>query len=162
MKGIARSEHPIFSYVAFGANNKIVKKIGKSAFGINSVHQKLLFNKCCVLHIGRELIEGNTVVHHIEQLLKATYRYEKVFNNKIYNNKKYCGANYSAYVRKNFNQSSLFSFKKVVKKIKSQNLIIKLSNYKNLRSLFYYSYDDMYLFLINLYINDNKIFLRNN
>ena len=69
LKGIARSEHPIFSYVAFGANNKIVKKIGKSAFGINSVHQKLLFNKCCVLHIGRELIEGNTVVHHIEQLL---------------------------------------------------------------------------------------------
>ena len=59
--------------------------------------------------IGRELIEG-TVVHHIEQLLKANYRYEKVFNTKVYNNKKYC-ANYSAYVRKNFNQSSLFSFK---------------------------------------------------
>ena len=36
-----RSEHPLFSYVAIGKNKKIVKNVGKSAFGKDSVHKRL-------------------------------------------------------------------------------------------------------------------------
>jgi aminoglycoside 3-N-acetyltransferase len=162
LKGVFRSEHPIFSYAAYGSNKQIVKKIGKSAFGRDSIHERLLFNNCCFLHFGRKLEDGNTMVHHVEQNLSANYRFEKIFKTKVYNNKKYIGSNYSAYVRKNFNKSSLFSFKKALKLIKKENFIVKLNNEENLKSLFYYSYDEMYFFLHNIFILNNKIFLKHN
>ena len=45
-----RSEHPLFSYVAIGQNKKIVKNIGKSAFGEKSVHSRLFNKKCFFLN----------------------------------------------------------------------------------------------------------------
>ena len=160
LKGVQRSEHPIFSYAAYGQDKKIVKKIGKSAFGKDSIHERLLFKNCCFLHIGRDLIEGNTMVHHVEQNLAAKYRFEKTFKTKVYNNKKYIGTNYSAYVRKKNNKGSEFTFIKAVKKIKEKKIIFKLNNQKNLKSIFYYSYDEMYFFLHELFISNNKIFLK--
>lgn len=162
LKDSLRSEHPIFSYAAYGPNKKIVSKIGKSAFGKDSIHERLLFNSCCFLHFGRKLIDGNTIVHHIEQNLAAPYRLEKVFQTKVYNKKKYIGTNYSAYVKKKFNKSSLFSFKKVQEKIKNQKIIINLNNEKNFKSIFYYSYDEIYFFLHKLYLLNNKVFLKFN
>ena len=82
LKGTVRSEHPIFSYAAYGPNKNIVKNIGKSAFGHDSVHQRLLFKNCCFfLHIGRSLLD-NTMVHHVEQNLKANYRLIKFLKQK--------------------------------------------------------------------------------
>ena len=162
LKGVFRSEHPLFSYAAYGPNKQIVKKIGKSAFGRDSIFERLLFNNCCFLHFGRKLEEGNTMVHHVEQNLSANYRFEKTFKTKVYNNKKYIGCNYSAYVRKKYNKSSLFSFKKSLKLIKKKNFIINLNNEDNLKSIIYYSYDEMYFFLHNIFILNNKIFLKPN
>ncbi len=161
-KDSLRSEHPIFSYLAYGPNKKIVYKVGKSAFGKDSVHERLLLNGCCFLHFGRKLSDGNTIVHHVEQNLAAPYRFEKVFKTKVYNKKKFIGTNYSAYVKKKFNKSSLFSFEKVQKKIKKEKIIINLNNEKNLKSIFYYSYDEIYFFLHKLYLSNNKIFLKHN
>jgi len=160
LKGTLRSEHPMFSYAAYGPSKKIVNKIGKSAFGKDSVHERLLFNSCGYLHFGRKLIDGNTIAHHVEQNLAANYRFEKVFQTKVYKNKKYIGTNYSAYVKKNFNKSSLFSFKKVARKMEKGGFISKMNNEKNLKSIFYYSYDEIYFFLHKLYLLDNKIFLK--
>ena len=36
-----RSEHPLFSFVSIGKNKKIVKNIGKSAFGNDCIHSRL-------------------------------------------------------------------------------------------------------------------------
>ena len=162
LKDSRRSEHPIFSYVAYGPNKKIVSKIGKSAFGKDSIHARLLLNGCCFLHFGRKLIDGNTMVHHIEQNLAAPYRFEKTFKTKVFDKKKYIGTNYSAYVKKNINKSSLFSFKKVQEKMKKEKIITDLNNEKNFKSIFYYSYDEIYFLLHKLYLFNKKIFLKSN
>ena len=87
----------------------------------DSVHQRLLFKNCCFLHIGRSLLEGNTMVHHVEQNLKANYRFDKIFKAKVYKNKIYVGTNYSAYVKKNIkNKSYFFSFEKTNYEIKKK------------------------------------------
>ena len=62
-----RSNHPIFSYIAVGKNKKFVKKLGKSAFGIKSLHQSLKGKNCYFLHFDRPIYNGNTLIHHIEQ-----------------------------------------------------------------------------------------------
>ena len=77
-----RSEHPLFSFVAIGKNKKIVKKIGKSAFGTDSVHSRLLNNNSYFLNFCRPLSNGNTLVHFIEQLKSAEYRFDKKFKTK--------------------------------------------------------------------------------
>ena len=82
-----RSFHPMFSFVAIGRNRKLLKKLGKSAFGKNSLHSTLLNKNCCFLNFNRTLIKGNTLMHHIEQKNKAKYRFEKVFKTKVYKNK---------------------------------------------------------------------------
>ena len=46
------------------------------------------------------------------------------------------------------------------KQAKDQKIIFKLNNQKNLKSIFYYSYDEMYFFLHELFISNNKIFLK--
>ena len=161
LKESVRSEHPIFSYTALGINKKIVENIGKSAFGDNSMHQRLLFENCCFLHLGRDLSDGNTMVHHVEQNLNASYRFDKVFKSKVYLKNKYLGKNYSAYVRKNNKKKTFFSFKKIIKKIKKEKFINYLNNNKGLKSFFYYSYDEMYFFLHRQYLEDRNIFLQN-
>ena len=63
-----RSEHPIFSFVAIGKKRKIVKSVGKSAFGKKSVHSRLLNKNTFFLNFFRPLEKGNTLIHHIEQI----------------------------------------------------------------------------------------------
>jgi len=160
LRGVKRSEHPIFSYAAYGPNKKIVTKIGKSAFGEDSLHERLLFKKCCFLHFGRKLIDGNTIVHHIEQNFSAKYRFDKVFKTKVYFNKKYIGTNYSAYVKKKFDKLSIFTFKKAIREINKKKIIVKLNDEKELKSIFFYSYDDIYFLLHKFYLTNDKAFLK--
>jgi len=155
-----RSLHPLFSYVAIGKKKKILKNIGKSAFGQNSLHQRLLFKNCCFFHIGRPLIEGNTLVHHVEQNLNAKYRFDKSFNTKVYTSRKYIGKGYSAYVRRNYRKSSMFYFGHAQKKINNCEIINRLSKNIGLKSIFYYSYDEFYFFLHKLFLENDKIFLK--
>ena len=63
-----RSEHPMFSFAALGPKSEIVENCGKSAFGYDSIHERLRKKKCCFLNIGRSLESGNTLVHNVETL----------------------------------------------------------------------------------------------
>ena len=53
------------------------------------------------------------MVHHVEQNLNASYRFDKVFKSKVYFKNKYLGKNYSAYVRKIIKQKHFFHLKKL-------------------------------------------------
>ncbi len=155
-----RSEHPLFSFVAIGKNKKIVKKIGKSAFGIDSVHSRLFKKNSYFLNFCRPLAFGNTLVHHIEQIQSANYRFDKKFKTKVFKKKKYLGSNFSAYLRKNpKNLKTLFSFKKAMKILKNRKYI---STYKsgNL-TIQLYKYDLIYLDLLKLISRDKKVFIKN-
>ncbi len=159
-KNSLRSKHPLFSYIAIGPKKNILKNIGKSAFGENSVHAKLLFNNCCFLHIGRDLRYGNTLVHHVEQNLNASYRFDKKFSTKVFYNNKYLEKDFKAYVRKNYSKKTDFNFNKVLKTKEMKNLIIYLNKEKNFKSLFFYPYDEFYFLLHFLYLKNNKIFIK--
>jgi aminoglycoside 3-N-acetyltransferase len=154
-----RSEHPLFSFVAIGKNKKIVKNIGKSAFGKDSVHSRLYNNNAFFLYFFRPLKEGNTLVHHIEKINKAPYRFEKKFVTKVYKNKKYIGKNYSAYLRKDIdNKKFNFTFRKVLKKI-NDNKYIKLFRVRN-SEIAVINYDYLYQDLFKLYKKDSNIFIK--
>jgi aminoglycoside N3'-acetyltransferase len=154
-----RSIHPLFSFIAVGKNSNILKKISKSAFDKNSVHGKLYKKNCYFLNLCRPLNQGNTLVHHIEHLNKAKYRFNKVFETKVFIKKKLIGSNYSAFLRKNLNdKKSIFSFSKVIKKIRKKNYFF---DYKvNNLEILIYKYDKFYDDLNSLYKQDNKIFLK--
>lgn len=156
----SRSEHPLFSYIAIGKNKKIVKKIGKSAFGKDSLHERLFQNNSCFLNFCKPLYTGNTLVHHIEQNNEISYRFEKRFSTKIYNKDKYLGTNYSAYLRKNVkNVKTSFTFKKTMKHLKNKKYI-KISEFENLK-IEIYDYDLFYKDLTNLIKKNKKIFIKN-
>ena len=154
-----RSEHPIFSYIAIGKNKSIIKKIGKSAFGSDSVHARLYKKNCYFLNFFRPLKQGNTLVHHIEQNNKAKYRFDKKFETKVFFHDNYVGKNYSAFVRKNLkNKSTSFTFEKIFKKIKNKKYFFKFIK-KNYNILIY-PYDVFYDDLDNHFKKDNNIFIK--
>ena len=78
-----RSEHPMFSYASLGPKSSIVENCGKSAFGSDSIYERLIGKKCCFINIGRPIEAGNTVVHNVEQSCGARYRYNKCFKTRI-------------------------------------------------------------------------------
>lgn len=156
-----RSEHPLFSFVAIGKNKKIVKKIGKSAFGTDSVHSRLLNKNAYFINFCRPLSDGNTLVHFIEQVKSADYRFDKKFKTKVYKGKKYLGSNYSAFLRKNpKNVRTLFTFKKTMKTLNKKKYI----NSFKIRNLLieYYSYDLIFRDLMSLFDKNKEIFIRSN
>ncbi len=154
-----RSEHPLFSYVSIGKNKKIVKNVGKSAFGKNSVHSKLHKKKTFFLNLFRPLKDGNTLVHHIEQKNNANYRFNKKFNTKVIKNKKNLGSNFTAYVRKFKNKKDhVFTFKKIYKDLLKKDFM-KYFTYKN-EKIFVYDYDEFYAYLEKKYKENNNIFIK--
>lgn len=154
-----RSEHPLFSYISIGPNKKIVRNIGKSAFGNDSVHARLLFKNACFLHIGREIKFGNTLIHHVEQNLNASYRFDKKFKTKVFKKQKYLGTAFKAYVRKETNKN-YFTFTKILKKKNFLDIINRLNNEKNFKSIFYYSYDSFYFFLHEEFLKNKDLFIK--
>lgn len=160
-KNSLRSHHPIFSYSALGKNKKIVKDIGLSAFGKDSIHARLLFNNACFLNIGRPLIKGNTLAHHVEKNYNANYRYEKIFKTKVYNKNKLLNNNfyYSAFVRKLNGKANQFSYKKVLKKILSEKIIKSYGNEEHFSNIDIYQYDLFYFKLHEYFCKDETVFL---
>ena len=157
-----RSEHPIFSYAAMGKKRNIIKSVGYSAFGKDSLHARLLYNNACFLNIGRPLIKGNTLVHHVEQNYNAKYRYDKKFKSIVYNkNKKISSGKYSAYVRHlNYKSANKFTFKKVLKKLKKEKFIKNYGEEELYNNINIYPYDVFYFKLHQYYYNDKNIFIR--
>ena len=154
-----RSEHPMFSFIAVEKNRKIVKNIGLSAFGKDSVHHRLYKKNTFFLNFFRPLAQGNTLVHHIEQINKANYRFDKKFNTRVYKNNKFLKTGYRAYLRKFINKKEhLFIFSKALKKIKKEDFFynIKLNN----SQVSVYDYDKFYDELNRMYSKNNKIFIK--
>ena len=53
-----------------------------------------------MLHIGRPVAMGNTVLHHVEQLAGATYRMNKAFKTEVYDGSRHIGTDYNAFLRR--------------------------------------------------------------
>ncbi len=158
-KKYVRSQHPLFSFIAIGKNANILHKISKSAFSKNSVHGKLYKKNCYFLNFCRPLIQGNTLVHHIEHLNNAGYRFNKVFKTKLFRNSKLVGSNYSAFVRKDLNdKKSIFSFARALKKLKNKKYFFKHKFFNS--EILIYKYDNFYDDLDFLYKKNKKIFLK--
>ena len=84
--------------------------------------------------------KGNTLIHHIEQIEKVNYRYDKKFSTIVLRIKKKLGSNFKVYVRKFINKKEhRFTFKKIIKRIIKEKFMIKV-NVKN-SDIFIYKYD---------------------
>ena len=95
-----RSEHPLFSYASIGGNShEVTYRVGKSAFGCDSVIDRLRQLNTCFLHIGRPIHAGNTIAHYIEQGCGALYRYHKRFETSVFSGEEYVGSGYTAFLR---------------------------------------------------------------
>ena len=122
---IKRSAHPIFSYIGFGENTELLDNIGKSAFGHNSLYDKLRHKKTGFLHLGRDVCLGNTMIHYVEHISGATYRYHKSFKTEVYCNGKFIDTDFSAFVRRNDvdGYDFSFNFKKCAETLFHNNVI---------------------------------------
>ena len=165
-KDSLRSVHPIFSYASIGKKKSILKNIGKSAFGSDCLYSRLIFKNACCLHLGRSLKKGNTLVHHIEQNYKASYRFDKNFKIDLYKNTKkvLLKTNYKAYVKKmNLNKDlTEFTFDKVLKKLYKEKFIHHYGDDKNFNNIDIYSFDKIYLYLHLYYLENKNIFIKKN
>ena len=156
-----RSEHPIFSVISIGKNKNIVKNIGKSAFGYDSIFHRLFFKKTSLMHFGRPFHLGNTVIHFVEQISGAYYRENILIKTKVYSGKNFIGKNYSIFARKgNLNNSTYISnTKKIDKLLKKKKMIYQLGNEKKLTNI---THIDMYScvnFMCDQFNINNKIFI---
>lgn len=155
-----RSEHPIFSVISIGKNKNIVKNIGKSAFGYDSIFYRLFFKKTSLMHFGRPFHLGNTVIHFAEQISGAYYRENILIKTKVYSGKNFIGKDYSIFARKgNFNNSYISNTKKIDKLLKKKRMIHQLGNEKNLTNI---THIDMYScvnFMCDQFNINNKLFI---
>jgi aminoglycoside 3-N-acetyltransferase len=158
---VVRSEHPIFSFGACGPSSQIIKNIGKAAFGLDSVHERLLHSNAAFLYIGRPIRLGNTIIHYIEQQLNVDYRFNKTFPTKVFQNKTFIGENYSAFVRKTDNPDNNyeFSFTKSTSFLQESGIIHEKQIDKDFSNLSLMSYNDTYHALLSLIQRDSNAFL---
>ena len=159
---VERSEHPLFSYAAIGERSNLIKNIGKSAFGSDSIFERLLSRKAAFLYIGRPVRLGNTMIHFVEQLNKVNYRFEKLFETEVYDDKKFIGSNYSAFVRKkdNLKNSYEFSFEKATEYLIQEKLIRQMWITNEFSNLTLIPYDELFEELNSLIKKDSSIFLK--
>ena len=167
-----RSEHPMFSYASLGPKSSIVENCGKSAFGFDSIYERLIGKKCCFINIGRPIEAGNTVVHNVEQSCGATYRYNKCFKTRIIKNNKFFGSDYHAFLRKldipdndvkiNFVKAAKNIFDAGIVKQVSINPKTTIENskkYDSLPIIFLYDYDKTREILVESFNNDMSVFI---
>jgi len=161
-KSVERSEHPLFSYASIGEHSYLTKNIGKSAFGIDSIFERLLSRKAAFLYIGRPVRLGNTIIHFVEQLNNADYRFEKIFETKVYDNGKFIGDDYSAFVRKRDNLKNTygFSFKKATEVLIQKKLIQQTWLTNDFSNLSLLPYSEVFEELDSLIKKDIGVFLK--
>lgn len=159
-----RSEHPLFSYSAIGPRSReLVNNIGKSAFGYDCIFERILKFNTNFLHIGRPLNFGNTIIHYVEQICGATYRYNKKFNVKVYKDDIYMGSDYSAFLRMRNHENNYygFDFDRASKIIESKNIISKLQMKSEFTEIQIYDAKEVFKILVDEFYKDHMIFLEN-
>ena len=80
MSGFKRTQHPIYSFAAWGRDKGILIQMDNlSSFGEDSPFAHMRKNRAKALVLGLSSIRGNSFVHYIEQSMGVEYRYEKEF-----------------------------------------------------------------------------------
>jgi aminoglycoside N3'-acetyltransferase len=158
---VIRSEHPIFSFSALGPRANLIRNIGKSAFGNQSVFERLKNKKAAFLHIGRPVYFGNTAIHYVEQTAGATYRVNKAFDTKIFQNSRYIGTNYSAFLRRRDVSNETFdtTFASAANQMQDTGLVRQVGNEDRLSNISFYWYDDAIDFMCSLFNKNPCIFI---
>ena len=157
----SRSEHPLFSYAALGPNAALVENIGKSAFGHDSIYDRLLNKRAAFLHIGRPVSLGNTALHHVEQMCGATYRMHKAFRTEVFKGDNYVGTDYSAFLRRRdvAGQDFEFDFVEAAEKLQHKNLISQVGSEHDLSNISFYWYDQALDYLHDMFYENQHIFI---
>jgi len=160
-KDFIRSEHPIFSVTASGQKKNIVKKVGKSAFGYQSIFYRLLKEKSCLIHFGRPFEYGNTIIHFAEQAVGAYYRENKIFGTKVFYKNRYVSTNYSTYVRKKNKQRNDFISNtiKIAKIIRKEKLIKEIGNKNILTNISVIDFKKCFKVMCEEYYKNKNIFI---
>lgn len=157
-----RSEHPLFSYGGIGPlSSSILTDIGKSAFGFNSVFERLMHYNCGFLHIGRPLESGNTIIHSIEQSGGAVYRFNKVFPTFSYRRGQLVGGSYTAFVKRRVDsgQGFNFSFERSAQSLRSSGIVRQCDFGAGLTSVCCYSMLNAREILCREFEKDHTFFL---
>lgn len=161
-EGSKRSEHPIFSYAALGPQAAtLVENIGKSAFGSDSVFERLYGKNASFLYVGRPVWLGNTIIHHIEQACGATYRINKGFRTEVYRGDTYVGTDYTAFVRRRDvpEHSFTFRFEQAAQKMFDAGLVKEVGNGKELTNISAHGYDAAAALLKQMFYDDPSVFI---
>ncbi|MBH9538443.1 AAC(3) family N-acetyltransferase [Novosphingopyxis sp. YJ-S2-01] len=161
---VRRSTHPLFSVAALGPKADIVDDIGKSAFGADSVFERLVGETSSFLHVGRPVAIGNTIVHYIEQSCGATYRYNKAFPTKVYCGQQYLGTDYTAFLRRRDVDGCDFDF---VYGLSSEELhegldVKEVGSNKEHTNLSCYSVSSAVKFLTKAFYSNPSVFIGEN
>ena len=159
---VIRSEHPLFSYAAIGPRAELIQHIGKSAFGRDSVFDRLRGQNTAFLYLGRPVSLGNTLLHHIEHLSGATYRIHKTFPTNVYRGKEFIGTNYSAFVRRRdiIGETFEFQFTEAAQLLSKKGIIHQAGSEKNFTNISCLNYDHTVDFLFELFSKDPTIFIK--
>ena len=160
--GCRRSEHPLFSYAALGPQADLVEGIGKSAFGYDSIFERLRGQRAAFLHIGRPVFLGNTALHYVEHMCGATYRTHKAFHTEVFRGEKYVGTDYSAFLRRRDvpGENFEFDFSKAAAKLFDKNFIKQVGSDRELSNISFYWYDQTLDCLLDMFNEDPKIFIK--
>ena len=161
-KKLYRTAHPIFSVFIIGKKKRIFSKLGKHAFGKKSVWEKLLENKSSLLHVGRPFNLGNTIIHFVENNVKAEYRFHKIFPTRVFKGKRYIGSNYSAFLQKRKFRGKKIDTdtKKISTMIEKKNFYKKIGSDKNFTNITHLDFCKTYNFMREAYNKNKKIFIK--
>ena len=97
---------------------------------------KVIKEQILTSHIGRPFDLGNTIIHFVENNVKAEYRFHKIFPTRVFRGKRYIGTNYSAFVqKKKYRGKKIDTDKKNFKMIEKKIFIKKLEVIKILQIL---------------------------
>lgn len=160
--GHLRSEHPVFSYAALGPARDFLQGVGKSAFGYDSVFDRLKGKRAAFLHIGRPVSMGNTALHYIEHLCGATYRAHKAFRTQVFKGEQYIGTDYTAFLRRWDvpGESFEFDFSMAAEALVKRGLIKQVGSDLDLSNVSCYWYDDTIDFMADMFNKNQMLFLK--
>ncbi|MFA6078167.1 MAG: AAC(3) family N-acetyltransferase [Candidatus Omnitrophota bacterium] len=118
-KDSVRCLHPHFSFAALGKNkNLICDNVSRSAFGYESVFDRLYKKSAKILFLGTNITEGLTFFLYIEHMVGVSHCYHKAYFTPVYKDGQLVKGPFFSFVRHlqpGF-QADLSSFERDLKK----------------------------------------------
>jgi aminoglycoside N3'-acetyltransferase len=155
------SFHPIFAFSSIGSVSDIVFNVGKSAFGRDSVFERLHGKGCFFFHIGRHLSEGSTLVHHVEQTCGAWYRQNVIFATEVEDDGESKGTEFTAFLRRRDVPGRDFAtqFRKASDNLFELGIARELNSTQNFQNVTAVPFDDAFESLCQLFYADSSVFI---